>query len=65
MPDSGWQRFFFAETLDALGNAPFDVALRLSLGKVLLRQDLNRSAQRVRQLVTTRLGALVGRLRRR
>jgi hypothetical protein len=51
----GWQRFFLVELADALGDGPLDVALRSALEKVLLRQQLHVSVERIRQLARTRL----------
>jgi hypothetical protein len=53
--DPGWQRFFLVELADALGDGPLDVALRSALEKVLLRQQLHVSVERIRQLARTRL----------
>jgi hypothetical protein len=58
----GWQRFYLAELLDALGDGPLDIALRLALEKVLLREELHSSAQRVYRLMRTRLTPVRSRL---
>jgi hypothetical protein len=50
-----WQTFFLAELIDDLGNRPLDVALRVALGKVVLREQVRSSIRRVRRLARTRL----------
>jgi hypothetical protein len=60
----GWQAFFFAEALDALGDGPLDIALRRALGKMLLRRELDTSVQRVRRLTRIRLEHVRARVRR-
>jgi hypothetical protein len=50
MPDPGWQAFYFEEALDALGDDPRDVQLRVALEKVLLRRELASSSGRIRRL---------------
>jgi hypothetical protein len=64
MPSPGWQRFFFTEVLEELGNAPLDVAVKLALEKVLLREELHLSVGRVRRLTQARLAPLRARLAR-
>jgi hypothetical protein len=54
-PRTGWQSFFLAELIDALGDGPRDVTLRLALEKVLLREEVGRSVERVRRMTRTRL----------
>ena len=64
----GWQAPFLAELVEALGSTPRDRALRRSLERVLLREEVRSARRRAVRQVRSRLAPLrasVRRLRRR